>query len=86
LDVSFISCDGELIHNTGSLVELPANAFRKTSHQVVIRTVAALKAALAGDTDPDFMASPFVTGGADTEAELVQKIIPISFHYVCHLL
>lgn len=51
LDGRFFVYDGELIHNTGCLVDLPANAFCQTSNQLLFRTVAALKAAFAGDMD-----------------------------------
>ena len=82
LDGKFIAFDGELIYNQGSLVEIPSDAFNRITNQVLVRTIPALKAALAGDLDPSFMVGPFVAGDADTEAVLVRKIIPIPFKYV----
>ncbi len=71
LDGKFFAFDGELIYNQGSLVEVSTTAFHQTTNQVLVRTIPALKAALAEDTDPSLMVGPFVAGDADTEAVLV---------------
>ena len=82
LDGKFFAFDGELIYNQGSLVEVPTTAFHQTTNQVLVCTIHALNAALAGDTDPSLLVRPFAAGDADTEAVLVRKIVPIPFQYV----
>jgi hypothetical protein len=79
LDGKSFAFDGELIYNQGSLVEIPTTTFHQTTNQVLVHTIPALKAALAGDTDPSLMIGPFVAGDADTEAVLVSNI---PFQYV----
>ena len=82
MDGKYFAFDGELIYNQGSLLEIPTTALHETTNQVLVRTIHALKAALAGDTDPSLLVGPFVAGDADTESVLVCKIVPIPFQYV----
>ena len=63
-------------------MEIPTTALHQTTNQVLVRTIHAQKAALAGDTDPSLLVGPFVAGDADTEAVLAHKIVPIPFPYV----
>lgn len=77
LNCKFFGFRGQLIHSTSNIIEIDTTVFHQNTYQVLVRTLPALQAALAGDPDSNIMVNPFGNGGADTKTIVIRKCITL---------